>query len=469
MSVLDLLPELEGVGKPDGDPALVRQAAQQLVGLADGLERAVGGMDRGVAQALASWEGRASERFAATAGELAGLVRQAAGVLREAAAATNVYAGRLEAAQARWQQARGGAILGRALRLSELLDPDIRRAVAEAEAAEVDARAAAMGLAAALWRLANQAPPLPAGVSAPRHQDDGPGGWLLDWADRFPHDPLGAIGQAYREYYAGMGQTLRGYGEFAWLLVKAASPAYALIDHDGQLQAQQELATIVTAVGKLTTFYLMINPRAAVEAHQRFWSGLIGWDTLRTGNLPRWAGQLTPDVALAAATAGGGMAGGLATRGPSIARGARLTSQALPLANKDLRGSVRVSRQEALEQLRQEAADNGIFIHTDHEAQALLDWCARQHGTDPEDFHAVTLGEDIFVRPEYVDKVRVLREELLHVTQHRQGLSSTDRIVQNEIDARLEIIRRRHEWGITNEEVREMIREIRTMLRTGRY
>lgn len=161
MSALDLLAELEGVGKPDGDPGLVRQAAQRLAGLADGLERAAATLEQGVGQALRGWQGQASERFAAKAGALAEPVRQAAGVLRQAAGAANLYAARLEAAQARWQQVRGGAIVGRALKLPELWDPDIRRAVAEAEAAATDAQAAAVQLAAELRRLAAEAPPCP--------------------------------------------------------------------------------------------------------------------------------------------------------------------------------------------------------------------------------------------------------------------------------------------------------------------
>jgi hypothetical protein len=330
MSVLDLLAELEGVGRPDGDPALVRQAGQQLAGLAEGLERGAAAVEHGAGKALQGWEGRASEQFAARSGELGGLAAQAAGVLRAAAGAVNVYAGRLQAAQTRWQQARGGAVVGRALRLPELLDPDIRRAVAEAEAADADARAAATALAAELGRLAAQAPPLPAGVSAPQHQDGRLGGWLLDWADRLPHDPLGAIGEAYREFYAGVGETLRGYGAFGLLLAKATTPAYELLDPEGALQARRELTAIITQVGKLTTPFLIINPKAYVEAHKRLWLGLIGWDTLRTGNLPRWGGQLTPDAILAAA---GGEVASIARARAAAARAATVT-QAGALAAK---------------------------------------------------------------------------------------------------------------------------------------
>jgi uncharacterized protein YukE len=330
MSVLDLLAELQGVGKPDGDPALVRQAAHHLAGLAEGLERAAGDLDRGVAEALAGWEGPARERFSAKARGFTGPLGHAATVLGAAAAAANRYATRLEAAQARWQQVRGGAVVGRALRLPELLDPDIRRAVTEAEAAATDARAAAVQLAAELGRLAAHAPPLPAGAGAPQHQDARLGAWLFDWADRFAHDPLGAVAEAHQEFYAGMGETLRGYGEFAWLLARATSPAYELLDGQGAAQARRELAGIVTEVGRLTTIYLMIDPKAAVEAHRRLWLGLIGWDTLRTANLPRWGGQLAPDAILAAA---GGEVASVA-RARAAASAAATVTQAGALAAK---------------------------------------------------------------------------------------------------------------------------------------
>lgn len=126
------------------------------------------------------------------------------------------------------------------------------------------------------------------------------------------------------------------------------------------------------------------------------------------------------------------------------------------------------SREQALKDLLTEAAAGGIVIHTDAEAQRLLDWAAAQQGVPPENFQAVTLGGDIFVRPEYAENVRVLREELIHVTQQAAGIG-TDQIVQAEIEARLQIIMNRRQWAITNEEVREMIDEIRQMRKTGRY
>ena len=148
---------------------------------------------------------------------------------------------------------------------------------------------------------------------------------------------------------------------------------------------------------------------------------------------------------------------------------AKGTEQLSPaLANKGTR-LIHTSREQALHDLVEEAAKSNIIIHSDEEAQALLDWSARQAGEAPENFHAVTIGgEDIFVRPQYAENVRVLREEMIHIFQQRAG-TATNEIVEKEIEARLLMIRFRQQWSITNDEVREMIREIRQMRRTGRY
>lgn len=127
-----------------------------------------------------------------------------------------------------------------------------------------------------------------------------------------------------------------------------------------------------------------------------------------------------------------------------------------------------VPREKALKNLLKEAKNIGASIHSDEEAVRYLDWRAKQMGVDPESIHAVTLGDDIFVRPQYAENVRVLREELVHVYQQRDGADIT-KVVELEIDARLELIRNRNNWGITNNEVREMIQEIRQMRKTGRY
>ena len=109
-----------------------------------------------------------------------------------------------------------------------------------------------------------------------------------------------------------------------------------------------------------------------------------------------------------------------------------------------------------------------MTIHSDEEAQRLLDWAARAEGVDAANYHAVTIGDDIFVRVEHAANVRVLREELIHVFQQRGGLAS-NQIVEAEVQARLAMVRFRHKWGITNDEAREMIREIRTIRKSGKY
>jgi hypothetical protein len=129
---------------------------------------------------------------------------------------------------------------------------------------------------------------------------------------------------------------------------------------------------------------------------------------------------------------------------------------------------VRTPRAEALHQLLEEARTANVVIHSDEEAQRFLDWAARGEGADPATFHAVTLGDDIFVRPAFADNVRILREELIHVFQQRGGASSAE-IVEKELEARLAMIHYRHRWGLTNDEVREMIREVRIIRKTGKY
>jgi hypothetical protein len=130
--------------------------------------------------------------------------------------------------------------------------------------------------------------------------------------------------------------------------------------------------------------------------------------------------------------------------------------------------SVHTPRPEALRSLHEELQQAGATIRSDAEAQRLLDWAARVRGDLPENFHAVTLGDTIYVRPQYADNVRVLREELIHVMQQRGGMGTAERVAA-EIEARLLMIASRHRWALTNAEVREMIREIRQMRATGRY
>ena len=145
----------------------------------------------------------------------------------------------------------------------------------------------------------------------------------------------------------------------------------------------------------------------------------------------------------------------------------KISKKSSQMMNKDSSFS-QVPRPKALKKLKKEMREKGVGVHTDEEAQALLDYFAKQKGIAAESMHAVTLGDDIFVRLEYADNVRVLREEFIHTQQQRKGQSS-NQIVEAEIEAREMIIKNRREWEITDEEVREMIIEIRRMREIERY
>jgi len=121
-------------------------------------------------------------------------------------------------------------------------------------------------------------------------------------------------------------------------------------------------------------------------------------------------------------------------------------------------------RAQKLRELLEDARNLDITIHSDDEAQEYLDWCPRRYGAPPENYHAVTLGNDIYVRPQYADNLRILREELIHVQQQREGIGS---VVDAEIQARELIIQFRDRWGITDSDVRDMMREIERMRQTG--
>ena len=125
-------------------------------------------------------------------------------------------------------------------------------------------------------------------------------------------------------------------------------------------------------------------------------------------------------------------------------------------------------REKALQDLLEEIEKGGVEIHSDEEAQAYLDFAAKQRGILPKSVHAVAIGDDILVRKEYAENVRVLREEWIHIEQQRRGLASNE-IVEAEIEARELMIQNRRNWAMTNAEVREMIREIRQMRERGRY
>ena len=127
-----------------------------------------------------------------------------------------------------------------------------------------------------------------------------------------------------------------------------------------------------------------------------------------------------------------------------------------------------VSRKQALRELLEEARQSGVTIHSDEEAEALLDWAAMREGAPPKSYQAVTYGNDIFIRPEYVKNVRILREEMIHVAQQRAGIR-TDEVRQAEVEARLQMIRNRHKWGLSKDEIREIIGEVRRVRSAEKY
>lgn len=127
-----------------------------------------------------------------------------------------------------------------------------------------------------------------------------------------------------------------------------------------------------------------------------------------------------------------------------------------------------VSREQSLRELLDEARAKGISIHADAEAGELLDWRESLDGAARGSYYACSLGDDIFVRPQYADDLRILREELIHVGQQRAGIG-TDELFRGEVEARRLMIRNRHRWGFTRDEVREIIAEMRVMREKERY
>jgi hypothetical protein len=138
------------------------------------------------------------------------------------------------------------------------------------------------------------------------------------------------------------------------------------------------------------------------------------------------------------------------------------------ILNPNLEENLKTLREEAVRNIFDEARQKNIFIHADDEAEAYLNFRARQQGVPPETLGAATLGDDIFIRARLAVNPRVLREEMIHVEQQRAGIGS-DATVQGEISARLEIIRNYGNWGISNKEIWEMLADIGQIRRTGRY
>jgi uncharacterized protein YukE len=307
MSALDVLAELAGIGKPDGDPEAVLAAARRLAAAADGYDRVAAGLGRTAGQGLGGWTGNAATAFAALLTALRHEATAAADALRQAAGAMTAYAHKLDAAQASWTSARDQALQARMNPLTELVDADARRALAQAEQADADARIAAAQLAAEMDALAGRAAPLPDGVQQPKQSDRRLGGWLIDWFDHSRRNPIAAQFVLYKEFFGGVGSALKGYWDLGVIGAKL-SPHYAAINPADYAKNAATVGGMLAGLAKLSTVYAVINPRDYLKSQQQFAISLLGLDTLRTGNLPRWAGQQAPDAILAGATGGGAAA-----------------------------------------------------------------------------------------------------------------------------------------------------------------
>lgn len=102
----------------------------------------------------------------------------------------------------------------------------------------------------------------------------------------------------------------------------------------GYVENSRVVAGMVAGLAKLSPVYGALDPRGHARAQEQFVSGLLNLDTLRTGNVPRWAGSFVPDVAIAAATAGTATGAGATARAGTTA--ARVASG----ASGDLAGSM---------------------------------------------------------------------------------------------------------------------------------
>ena len=83
--------------------------------------------------------------------------------------------------------------------------------------------------------------------------------------------------------------------------------------------------------------------------------------------------------------------------------------------------------------------------------------------------HAVTYGDAILVRQKHANNPRILAEELQHVRQNASGLVNEMTEAQLEIQAREIVIENARKYGISNDEIIEMQREISIITERGFY
>ncbi|MBB1487131.1 hypothetical protein [Oceanospirillum sediminis] len=143
-----------------------------------------------------------------------------------------------------------------------------------------------------------------------------------------------------------------------------------------------------------------------------------------------------------------------------------------PVKNGDnIHAEIQVSRKQALADVLKEADDLGVEIRSNEEAEEYLNYAARMSGIEPDQMHAATLGDDlIMVRAIHKNNPRILREELLHTQQQKAGIAvNNESVTHAEIEVRMQMIQNRYKWGITEDEVQEMLNDIRLIEKRGGY
>ena len=148
----------------------------------------------------------------------------------------------------------------------------------------------------------------------------------------------------------------------------------------------------------------------------------------------------------------------------------------LPERERDEEGAPRrASPDEALADVLREIAERDIeviVISENPEALRYLEHAARRWGVPPERIAATSLGDIIVVRDEYRYDVRTLREEIIHIDQQADRRVSADTAgvqgrAELEIEAREQLIENADRWGLSDEQVDELHREIEDLRRKG--
>jgi hypothetical protein len=345
-----------GIALPEGDPGSAADAAAGLRSAAGGFERTAGVTQQAVA-AVPSWRGMASFSFSDrcagyqdAAGAAQAACAQAAGVLRRYGDRLEEGRERVRRLQERAQEClerielaetRAAEAADRAAFASQMAyqssfgsaaDAGATAAAFRAQADDAWGEHAAAQLDAQAWRyelerlrqaaederelvreagrvaagmvtsaegglpmVAAAAPAAPASAPAPAEEEEEDKPFWEDAADALG-DAASWTGGQIAGFGKGVGEGVVGIGEGGLTLYRL-SLANAIIDPESH---QREWENVETAV------------EFARENPGEFAKAVANWEDLSEGRYAEWLGNLGPDAALAAVTAGAGTA---ATRG----------------------------------------------------------------------------------------------------------------------------------------------------------